>query len=633
MSRKGSRLVILMASFVLFIAFQASTASAYSGLHQGQQLYISADTDDWPEADNFVLLREEDRIHRYVDHLASRGNTCEIYFQDQDRYSRSTIDITFLVPGVDELDTDGVTLRSYSEDTKISKNQDTFRHSAGFEFEEQDHRSAERDYNAYGLFNAMSDDFHKTGTGLDGQDLDSWTRLRPDGENTLYGDLICANPEETRDHRSKWNVCARDDAPYSITSEEGTEWDCTESGQWFKQGDYAYHGLGSIHRGGLAQAPENTLQAFENTRLIGLQSAEFDVHITQDEEFVVHHDSTIERRLHSQPGSPDTHIRNLDADEIIGVQARAEYIEGFSDDPDISNYEGWDYTVSQELVEGEEGHEKGADYNYAYIPGLGETLDYFNKHNMVPRIDLKGPVREDPEKAEQVYEMVKNRGMVDSSIFFQLPSDCGKTWFGLGSFECEWKGLEAIESVSEGEAVTAASYRGDIDYMYDALDEADDAGMDILDTNADFDSWCAASRFAEEVHEKGLGHAGIAADTGEDSPVQKEREMLFNGVYASADTPEWLKDRIDNVNNQESSELDLPSCLPSQKHNTSAEIAQDLKSSAGEFNSVSENESLPYLTGNVSYNIHQTTWRPNPAEIVTFEDRHGAESSWEIFSR
>lgn len=611
----------------------------YTGTTTGQQLYIYADSDDWPEANNFELRVEDYRVGSYVDHLASGGNVCEIYYRAEDRYSRSTIDLSGLYSGVDELDTDGVTLRSYSPGTVVRQNQQTFRHGGGFEFEEQDHRSADEglvgdatsDYNAYGLFNAISDDRHKDGTGLSGEyisdpaDRSLRVSYGSSGRNELYGDLLCINPREKEVvDRAQWHLCSGH-ISYTREAQDGTEWECLETGEWVRADEFKFEGLGSPHRGGMNQAPENTIQAFENTRLIGLQSAEFDVRVTGDGEFIVHHDSNAERRTHSQnPNMPSIFpVSQLSSDDLIGLQARAEYAEGYDGgycdgDPCMSDWDGWDYTVGQEESVSGGGHAVDAHHRYAYIPSLAETLDYFEEHNMVPRIDLKGQAREHPATAREVYRMVEERGMVDSSIFFQLPSDCGSDWFGLGSWGCEWKGLEAIEEASNGEAVTAASYRGDIDRVWDALDEAEDADVDIIDTSLDFPGWCEASTFAEEAHDRGMGFAGIRSP--EDTSQQKRMEIVLNGVYTSANTPEWLKDRIEEVNERDSRELEIPECLPPREPDISAQIASDLKEAAGEFEPATEDDRLPYLTGKVSYNINDRTWGPSPSVIKKVED-------------
>src|SRR5512140_281418 len=49
------------------------------------------------------------------------------------------------------------------------------------------------------------------------------------------------------------------------------------------------------HRGGSAQAPENTLAAFDRGLACGAEGLELDVHLSCDGVVVVHHDRTLDR--------------------------------------------------------------------------------------------------------------------------------------------------------------------------------------------------------------------------------------------------------------------------------------------------------------------------------------------------
>lgn len=70
------------------------------------------------------------------------------------------------------------------------------------------------------------------------------------------------------------------------------------------------------HRGGSAEAPENTLAAFRTAKENGAAGVEFDVDFTKDGRAVVIHDSTVDRTTDgSGPVSEFTfeEIRKLDA--------------------------------------------------------------------------------------------------------------------------------------------------------------------------------------------------------------------------------------------------------------------------------------------------------------------------------
>lgn len=51
----------------------------------------------------------------------------------------------------------------------------------------------------------------------------------------------------------------------------------------------------SAHRGGAAEAPENTMRSFEHSAALGVDLFELDVHLTKDKQVVVYHDDTVDR--------------------------------------------------------------------------------------------------------------------------------------------------------------------------------------------------------------------------------------------------------------------------------------------------------------------------------------------------
>jgi glycerophosphoryl diester phosphodiesterase len=55
------------------------------------------------------------------------------------------------------------------------------------------------------------------------------------------------------------------------------------------------HPITIAHRGGAAEAPENTLRAFHAGLEAGCEGIEFDLHVTADREIVVIHDPTVDR--------------------------------------------------------------------------------------------------------------------------------------------------------------------------------------------------------------------------------------------------------------------------------------------------------------------------------------------------
>ena len=70
------------------------------------------------------------------------------------------------------------------------------------------------------------------------------------------------------------------------------------------------------HRGASAEAPENTLAAFELAARMGADGVELDVHLTSDNEVVVIHDDTVDRTTNDTGavrGMTFAQIRELDA--------------------------------------------------------------------------------------------------------------------------------------------------------------------------------------------------------------------------------------------------------------------------------------------------------------------------------
>ncbi|MGK0367248.1 MAG: glycerophosphoryl diester phosphodiesterase [Thermoproteota archaeon] len=70
------------------------------------------------------------------------------------------------------------------------------------------------------------------------------------------------------------------------------------------------------HRGGAAEAPENTLFAFERAFKLGVAAVECDVHLSSDGELIVIHDETVDRTTNGVGKVKDltlAQIKKLDA--------------------------------------------------------------------------------------------------------------------------------------------------------------------------------------------------------------------------------------------------------------------------------------------------------------------------------
>lgn len=83
------------------------------------------------------------------------------------------------------------------------------------------------------------------------------------------------------------------------------------------------------HRGGAAEAPENTLAAFRHALSLGIRWFELDVQMSRDGELVVIHDQTVDRTTNGtgEVGSLLLQeLRTLDAGSWFGGQFRGERV-------------------------------------------------------------------------------------------------------------------------------------------------------------------------------------------------------------------------------------------------------------------------------------------------------------------
>lgn len=135
------------------------------------------------------------------------------------------------------------------------------------------------------------------------------------------------------------------------------------------------------HRGYSADYPENTLSAFAGAYANGAKTVEFDVRKTKDGELVIYHDDTLER--------------------LTGDQTTVA-----------------DHTY-QELLELDAGMWFGDEYTCERIPTLDQTLALLQSTNMRMFCELKD-IGDDTEFAAEVYEKVKDYGLLDKTVFLSF---------------------------------------------------------------------------------------------------------------------------------------------------------------------------------------------------------------------
>jgi glycerophosphoryl diester phosphodiesterase len=78
------------------------------------------------------------------------------------------------------------------------------------------------------------------------------------------------------------------------------------------------------HRGGASLAPENTMAAFRMALSLGVDALEFDVHFTQDSQFVVLHDPNLKRTA-----GVKGNVQKMNAGEVTRVGVGAHFHPAF----------------------------------------------------------------------------------------------------------------------------------------------------------------------------------------------------------------------------------------------------------------------------------------------------------------
>ena len=131
------------------------------------------------------------------------------------------------------------------------------------------------------------------------------------------------------------------------------------------------------HRGARAEAPENTIPAFELAIAQGADGVEFDVQLTADGEMVVIHDETVER-------TTDGHGR------VVAY--------------DLAQLQRLDASAGKAGFEG------------AQIPTLDQVLTLLAPTSLRLNIELKNSVEDYPGLEEKVLDAVERYGIADRVV-------------------------------------------------------------------------------------------------------------------------------------------------------------------------------------------------------------------------
>jgi len=172
--------------------------------------------------------------------------------------------------------------------------------------------------------------------------------------------------------------------------------------------------LNIAHRGARAFAPENTLMAFAKAQAFGCEMIELDVHLSKDNEIVVHHDDDLIRCTDVKdkfPEQPSYFISDFYFDEIKQLDAGswfarelnlpAEDRQGFLQS--LTPEEFSRYLEPDDLAHYASGAVK--------VPTLGQTLELARSLGLRVNIELKMLPRMYPGLTEAVLDLVEAMAM------------------------------------------------------------------------------------------------------------------------------------------------------------------------------------------------------------------------------
>ncbi|MBQ7957275.1 MAG: hypothetical protein IJ279_04485 [Clostridia bacterium] len=138
----------------------------------------------------------------------------------------------------------------------------------------------------------------------------------------------------------------------------------------------------TAHRGFSGVAPENTLPAFEKACKEAYYAIECDVHLTKDGEWIVCHNSTIDKTCNGEGNISDYTLEEL-------RNFKVTYGHGIEKYPDLK------------------------------LPTLDEYLDLCQKYNKVPEIEIKRDGYYDT-KLTDIIEKLKERNLLDKAIIISF---------------------------------------------------------------------------------------------------------------------------------------------------------------------------------------------------------------------
>lgn len=187
--------------------------------------------------------------------------------------------------------------------------------------------------------------------------------------------------------------------------------------------------LNIAHRGARAFAPENTLEAFAKAKTFGCEMIELDVHLSKDNEIIVHHDDQLTRCSDVEvkfPGRASYFISDFDLEEIKQLDAGswfarelnlpAQHRQGFLQS--LTPEESAHYISPEELAHYASGK--------VAVPTLGQVLELSRALGLRVNIELKMLPRMYPGLTDAVIDLIEAMAMqadvlISSFDHAQLP--------------------------------------------------------------------------------------------------------------------------------------------------------------------------------------------------------------------
>ncbi len=321
-------------------------------------------------------------------------------------------------------------------------------------------------------------------------------------------------------------------------------------------------------------APEQTLMSIEVAEAVGIDSAEFDVKLTADNELVVFHDANAE-----EVTGVDLEVSQATLDELtqLAPTANYEYIE-----------------EAEHAVPPEQAEE-------ARVASLDEMLERFAASHQIEhiRVDIKYPIDNNHrDSARDLYNAVERHGLADQAVFMQFGSDCSaSTNIGLASLRpsnlvgesqitrgCTYPALDAIQDESGGSATTVVMWQNRRNALEaggltsdwqlylaypleEAIQHADEQGYDIVSARDSYTQICFPDRwylgalsgycmqdigiqgvqitrdeFVEDVQSRGMGYAFMSYTDGTEDLLDNYPDV----EWLSADRIDLLKAAYDD---------------------------------------------------------------------------------------